>query len=219
MAAAAAAVACFPQTGVVPADSQRAAVAALGGLAGHGNNDELEAYGDSLMDAVAGYRAQAEDDIRPLADALWALSRAGQSELAEAAALTLLEWAAKIPSAADAWASAYEAQDGNHLSLAWTNGDSRDHAAGLLGTCLNQVSDSTLPAAFSLARALNTGVRADALRPSVQRLATYWVSHPELTRRARSWLHRGVRRRAARVRSRCSAGGSRSGCTDCALRR
>jgi hypothetical protein len=189
VAAAAAAVACFPQTGVVPADSQRAAVAALGGLAGHGNDDELEAYGESLMDAVAGYRAQAEDDIRPLADALWALSRAGQSELAEAAALTLLEWAAKIPSAADAWAGAYEAQDGKHLSLAWTNGDSRDHAAGLLGACLNQVSESALPAAFSLARALNTGVRADALRPSVQRLATFWVNHPELMRRAHSWLH------------------------------
>ena len=160
VAAAAAAVACFHQTGVVSAASQRAAVAALSGLASDGNDDELEAYGEGLMDAVAGYRAQAEDDIRPLAEALWTLSRAGQSELAEAAALTLLEWAAKIPVAANAWADAHAAQDGSDLSLPWTNDDARDHAAGLLGTCLNQVSDSALPAAFSLARALNTGVRA-----------------------------------------------------------
>jgi len=192
VAAAAAAVACFPQAGVVPADSQQAAVAALSGLAGQGHDDELEAYGESLMDAVVGYRAQAEGDIRPLAEALWALSRAGQSELAEAAALTLLEWAVKVPLAGDAWANAHEAYEGNDLSLAWTNGDTRDHAAGLLGTYLNQVSDSALPAAFSLACALNTGVGADALHPSVQRLARYWASHPELTHRARSWLHRDL---------------------------
>jgi hypothetical protein len=37
---------------------------------------------------------------------------------------------------------------------------------------------------------LNTGVGADSLHPSVQRLARYWASHPELTHRARSWLHR-----------------------------
>jgi GTPase-associated protein 1, N-terminal domain type 2/GTPase-associated protein 1, middle domain len=190
LAAAAAAVACFPQSGVVPADSQRAAVAALSGLAAAGHDDELEAYGDGLLDAVVGYRAQAEDDIRPLAAALWALSRADQSELAEAVALTLLEWAVKVPSAGDAWANAYENKEGNHRSLAWSNGDTRDHAAGLVSTYLNQVSDPALPAAFSLARALNTGVGADALRPSVQRLASYWASHPELTRRARSWLHR-----------------------------
>jgi hypothetical protein len=189
VAAAAAAVACFHQTGVVSAASQRAAVAALSGLASDGNDDELEAYGEGLMDAVAGYRAQAEDDIRPLAEALWTLSRAGQSELAEAAALTLLEWAAKIPVAANAWADAHAAQDGSDLSLAWTNDDARDHAAGLLGACLNQVSDSALPQAFSLARALNTGVRDDAVRASVQRLAMLWMSHPELGARSRSWLH------------------------------
>ncbi len=34
----------------------------------------------------------------------------------------------------DAWANAHEAYEGNDLSLAWTNGDTRDHAAGLLGT-------------------------------------------------------------------------------------
>ena len=188
--AAAAAVACFPQTGVVSAESQQAAVAALSGLARRGIDDELDAYGEGLMDAVAGYCAQAEDDIRPLGDALWALSRASQRELAEAAALTLLEWAAKIPVAANAWADAYAAKDGNDPPLEWTDDDARDHAAGLLGTCLSQVSDSALSAAFSLARALNTGVQADAVRPTVQRLATLWVRNPELTASWRSWLHR-----------------------------
>jgi hypothetical protein len=40
-----------------------------------------------------------------------------------------------------------------------------------------------------LARSLNTGVQAEAMRPSLQRLAMLWMRHPELTALSRSWLY------------------------------
>ena len=93
LAAAAAALVCLPESGRVSRQSQETAAAALAGLADAGLTDELDAYGDELVDVVSTYAAGPEIDLAPAVRAGWALRRAGQHELAGTLFLAVLEWA------------------------------------------------------------------------------------------------------------------------------
>lgn len=189
-AALAAAVACLPQEGMVSFTDQQAAAVALAGLADGDRTDELEAYGEALADAVVSFAAQPGDDILPTVNALWSLNRAGQKALAGTVALALLEWATE-PTTAARWMRLHsDGPQHDTRSLDWASNDQRAHAAALVATIIRQADDTDLPALFTLAKGLNTGVRAAALQDGIDRLAERWSRQPGLTSDAYSWLHR-----------------------------
>jgi hypothetical protein len=188
LAATAAALVCLPEAGPVSRPSQETAAAALAGLADAGLTDELDAYGDELVDVVATFAAGPETDLAPAIGAGWALSRAGQHPLAGALFLAVLEWATE-PVVAARWARLH-LDSGSRPPLRWTDDEQRGQAAKLVSTLLEQAEPSALPGLFTLAEALDTGVGAAAVAGAAERLAAIWVRRPELTDLATGWLHR-----------------------------
>lgn len=188
LAAAAAALVCLPKSGPISVTSEQTAAGALAGLAEAGMADELEAYGDGLVDIVATYAAGPEIDLAPSVRAAWALSQAGQGALAGSLAVAMLEWATE-PVVAARWARLH-LEDAVSSSLRWVDDEQRDHAAAVVATLLEQATTTDLPALFTLAQALDSGVRVDAVSGAIDRLATLWVRRPDLTDQSAGWLHR-----------------------------
>ncbi|WP_006246539.1 hypothetical protein [Mycolicibacterium tusciae] len=54
---------------------------------------------------------------------------------------------------------------------------------------LAKLESDQLPGAFEFAAALGLPVEPAELRDAIQRLAEYWIHHPELSGRQRAWLH------------------------------
>ncbi|MCZ2826070.1 MULTISPECIES: GAP1-N2 domain-containing protein [unclassified Modestobacter] len=191
-AAQAAAVACLDGAEVA-ADRTAfdAVLGALAALADAGQGDELEAYGDALLDAVVARPPRPDDDIELLTAAVWRLHGAGEDALAAGLTLAGLEWAVRLPEAAGGWAASHTvprtASEDRRLS--WPDAEAAAHAADLVGRALAAATDKQLPAWFSLARSLGTGLAADRIAPEIQRLARQWGRRPELTASAFSWLH------------------------------
>jgi hypothetical protein len=190
-AALAASVACLDGAEAGDRASLAATLTALAALADAGQHDELEAYGDALLDAVVGRRPQREDDISLLATALWRLHAAGEDGLAAGLALAGLEWAVQLPEAAATWARSHRPPRGasEDRRLRWPDVDAAAHAGNLVGRALAASPDEDLAAWFSLARSLAAGPAAEQLAPEIQRLARQWAVRPELTESAFSWLH------------------------------
>lgn len=165
----------------------RTSTAALRALAQGGRSEELDAYGDALVDVVEGFQPAEAGNLLEVVDALWALSSAGKTELAQAVALFCLQWAMARPDAAATWANAQASAPGR---LAWPDADARAHAASMLAAILSSADARDLPALFAMAHSLDTGVTVSEVTLAVDRLAAVWASSPTLSARARTWLHR-----------------------------
>lgn len=192
-AAVAARSACLhrPDRAVDPADFTSALVA-LGALAAGGQHDELDAYGDLLVDVVSSYRPRPNDDIRPLANTLWQLGAAREDSLAAGVALAGLEWATLIPAAGAVWAHSHPVPPtaAEPTLLRWPDADARVHAAGLVQTALTAAAPPDLAVWFGLAAALDTGLSAGQANDPIRRLASWWALHPESTGLAHAWPYR-----------------------------
>lgn len=175
---------------VDPAEFESALVA-LGALGAGGQHDELDAYGDLLVDAVASYRPRPQDDIRPLTGALWQLNASAEDSLAAGVALAGLEWATLLPTAGAAWAHSHSmSPPAKAIRLRWPDQDARGHAAGLLRSVLWAAAEPDLAGWFGLADALDTGLPAGQAVDPIRRLAGWWAEHPESTALAHSWAYR-----------------------------
>lgn len=168
------------------AEDLRASTAALRALAEGGRGEELDAYGDALVDVVEGFQPTEVGDLSAIVDTLWALSSAGKTALAQAVALFCLQWAMARPDAAAAWADAHASAP---RRLVWPDADARAHAASMLAAILSAADARDLPALFAMAHSLDTGVTVSEITLAVDRLAALWASSPTLTAKASTWLH------------------------------
>lgn len=190
LAVRAAEIACLtPARAVLAPAALRTVLDAIGALADAGQGDELEAYGDQLVDAVAGVAPTGAPDLLAMVGTVWSLQAIGQTQLAGSLALVALEWAAAQPSSAAAWAAA-PGPAGRILT--WADEESGSHAAGLVGTVLNSAETTDLDRLFTLAATLGVDVDPVALADPVGRLAGRWRHDPGLTPQAGTWLHSGV---------------------------
>jgi|GEM_PF-4472934 len=187
LAACAAELACLASNrSTVTSNDLLASVDALYALAMGGHGDELDAYGDALVDVIEGYPPLGCDDLPAIGKTLWALSKAGKTDLAQAVTLFMLEWARAQPDAAAAWAHA-SVPIGQQF--VWPDAGVRARAAALLGAILSNTETQDLPAWFAFAPALDTGVAAADVAEPIGRLAAMWASDPTLTSSAPTWLH------------------------------
>lgn len=165
----------------------RAAIAALAGLAAAGCFDELESYGEQLVDAVAGCGHGDPADLLAMVDCLWRLDAGGQVALAQGVALASLEWAAARPEAASEWARERSLRATSQLQ--WADADAQQHAASLTVSILHATATRDLPAMFSILNSLGTGVAAKEVQRDINRLADSWAAEPTLANNPRAWLH------------------------------
>ncbi len=182
-------VACFGSTSIGPTrESAALATTALTALARSGQADELDAWGESLLESVADYAPAPSDDILPLAECLWSLIDARRTDLAQTAVLKALEWAATYPDAAAAWAQRHRATQRTGY-FEWTDGEAQRDGADKLRDLLTHAIDQNLSAIFVLGRWLGTAVPPEA-NPAIHRLAELWVSRPDLQRDTNQWVNR-----------------------------
>lgn len=174
--------------GGIGKEALTASLVALSELAKGHQRDELDTYGDSLADVVASSRPTDSSDLLLIDVALWNVTAVSNVELAQSLAVTALEWVAVQPGMLSPWSASSSAPSGTVLT--WPSNDLRAHAAHLLATGLNVVEDGVLPAAFTLAHALNTGVSTATVGTAIHRLADIWSVNPTLTPQASEWLHR-----------------------------
>lgn len=190
IASTAAALACLPHEGKVTERDQEAAALTIAGLAKAGRADELEGYGDALAEVVVTYAAPTDVDLSPAVDALWALDGSSPPTLRATLALAVLDWATE-PSTAARWARLHAAESrSENQSIEWADVEDQAHASTVLASILTRAESVDLPSLLTLAKALNTGVRADALSDPIERLARLWAGQPALSQVAYSWLHR-----------------------------
>ena len=190
VAARAAELACLvSQRADATSENLRTSLAALSALAAGGHSDEIDAYGDALIDAIESYHPTESDDLSAVGETLWAVTAAGKSDLAQALALFALGWSKAQPPAATAWAHKH-ATDGRRLP--WPDVEARARGASLLAGILSEASTDDLPALFALALSLDTGVSALNVAEAIDRLAEHWSSNPTLTSAARAWLHADI---------------------------
>lgn len=190
LAAPAAALVCLPRPGPVLAAAARTAAAALAGLADAGLSEELDAYGDELVDVIATYSPDPDVDPAPAVRAAWALNRVGQPALAATLVVSLLEWST-VPAVAARWGRLH-AEEGPSSTFGWPDQEQRAHAAHVLPALLDHARPSDLPDLFALAGVLDTGVEAAGIISAADRLAAEWARRPELTDQSGGWLHRPV---------------------------
>lgn len=182
-------LACLGSTCVSPTrESATVATSALTALARGGQADELDAWGESLLEPVADYAPTASDDILPLAECLWSLIDAHRTDLAQTAVLKALEWAATYPDAAAAWAQRHRAAQRTGY-FEWTDGEAQRDGANKLLDLLTHAVDQNLSAVFVLGRWLGTAIPPEA-NPAIHRLAELWVSRPDLQRDTNQWVNR-----------------------------
>ena len=173
---------------LVTAAQLDAAVHALSSLAAQRAADELEGYGEALLDTVSLARPDLGDYLPAIVKAMWACQEAGHLDFSQPLALAALEWAAEQPPAARAWVEEH-VQSPVSTVLTWTDPESRNHAAQLLAEILAQTTDGDLANTFRLGAALSTGIETNAALTSIDRLAALWIRRPELGQQASGWLH------------------------------
>jgi len=188
-AAEAAEVACLSSSNTpVTPTRLRAAAATLGGLAAAQRLDEVESYGDPLIDAIASCSHGDPEDLLAIVDCFWRLDAAGMPSLAQDVALAALEWAAARPDAAASWARERAVGDASRR-LRWASSEARQHAAGLVTSILRAAPAAELSPMFILANSLETGVSPYEMQADVLRLVEAWVARPGLATDARRGLH------------------------------
>lgn len=175
-----------PSSGTFAASDLSAALTAICVLADCGSTDELDAYGDALVDVVASCTPTDPDGPLVIDRGIWAAHAAGLADLAQSLALAALEWAATRTDSAQEWVRATTAPaDG---ALTWPSAEARSHAAALLVSVLAGAPEAALPDLFRLARALDTDAPEALIAPHVHRLAALWSTRPDLTDEAHSWV-------------------------------
>lgn len=190
-ASAAAEIACLGFSGAPERAQYLVTARALDALATRKQSDELEAYGESLVDLLADYLTGSSSDFEPAVTALWALNAAAESTLVSHIALAMLERASASPGYAQEWAALHielPASDG--LMMEWRDDEARKYADSLATSILQRGSLDALPALFSLVKSLNVQGVASDVDSRITELALHWVFHPELTTRAYTWVHR-----------------------------
>lgn len=187
----AAGLACAPITILHDSDVACASVALEHLARGHAE-DDLEAYGDALVDVVASVSPADAQAMAPVVSAITALQSAGEKELTAAALLAALEWSAVQPYQAWEWAHRFVTEPGRVLStMYWPDDAPRTHAAGLLEAVISSTPDERLWEVFSWAKVLETGIAPDRIAPQIDALARLWAWNVSLSRVAPTWLHRG----------------------------
>lgn len=190
-ASAAAEIACLGRSGVATQSHYLFAASALSKLATGDQSDELEAYGESLVDLVADYLTGSTGDLEPAVTTLWALNAVGESTLVSHIALAMLEKASVSPAYAQEWAALHvELPASDALSMEWPDDEARKYANKLTTSILQHAPLEDLPALFSLVKSLNVNEVASDVQSRITELALHWVFHPELTPRAYTWVHR-----------------------------
>jgi hypothetical protein len=190
VASQAAGLACTPNPTLHTADVAFAA-AALEHLARAGAEDDLEAYGDALVDVVASVNPAQQQTMAPVADAISALQGAGERELTASALLAALEWSAVQPRQAWEWAQRLAVEPAPTLNpVCWPNDGRRDHAAGLLETVISCTPVQRLGEVFAWANVLETGIGPDRITAQIDALASLWAQDVTLSHAASTWLHR-----------------------------
>lgn len=190
-ASAAAEIACLGRSTAVEQPQYRVAAGALIALATRDQFDELEAYGEQLVDLVADYLTGSMSDFEPAVTAIWALNAAGQRTLVSHIALAMLERASAEPRYAQKWAALHLGlPSSDALSLEWPDEEARTYAGSLTTLVLRRASLEELPALFSLVKSLNVNEAASDVQARISELALHWVFRPELTSHAYTWVHR-----------------------------
>lgn len=188
VAAEAAEIACLTSgTTRIVSSGLRAAVAALAGLASFKRLDELESFGDSLVDAVVSYGPGDPTELPAMFDCVWKLDAVGLTNLAQGVALAALEWASAQPNAAAEWARSCDTAVTRQLR--WEDADAQYHAARLVASILRETPTTELPRMFTAVNDLGTGVTAREVESDIRRLASRWAADPALVIDGRRWPH------------------------------
>lgn len=170
-------------------DDVRDACAVLTALEGADLDEELDGYGDELIDVITQYPPAHGDDPVPLVVALGALRTHGHDGLAAAIATAALEWARSQPSVAAAWA-AHASQNTTPIApLSWPVASELDHERALLAEVLQACPDQDLPAWFAIGAFLNLPLTEVQAVPVAVRLAVYWAEQPDVGAQRGTWLH------------------------------
>lgn len=159
-------------------------------LATTGMADELEAYGDELVDVIAEHSPANGEDITPVIATVWALHAGRQDKLAADVATACLEWARADDSAAHAWAASYPASSiAAGATLRWPPEMDLAQPQGLLRDLLESAPDDDLSAWFGIAQTLGLPLANADIAGPIDRLARRWAAEPSLTKIAQAWFH------------------------------
>lgn len=164
------------------------ATAALAALAAHACTEELDAYGNGLVDAIEACAPMNADDLMLVVGAIRALVEVGNAELAQALMLFVLAWGASRPGDVAAWGRAHRQGD-EARRLFWPDEGARARGAALLRKILDGTQARDLPVLFALSSSINTGITAADAAEAIERLAAVWVTDPTLSEAAPTWLH------------------------------
>lgn len=187
-AALAAGLACLTEPPSLEDEGAQAVAQALGKLAAAGALDELDSYGELLVERLASSAAIRPPAAAQLDEALWALSVLHQTELAERIALIGLTCASGNPSWARLWAASRAGI--TVATFHWTDESRQAKAASLLTEVLQGGADEDLPALFRLARELGTDMPAARVQGEIDSLAMLVVASPALGPEVGLWVHR-----------------------------
>jgi hypothetical protein len=149
------------------------------------DGDDLDAYGDAMLDVIATYRPEQGVSIEPIVRAIRALAETGEDGLATAAALSALEWAAVLPTSAREWAST--APPPGATPLVWQDPEAREHACHLLTDIIGAASAGEIPAVLTLANYLNVGITEREIGPTLDNLAAAIVRQSSLASGVVTW--------------------------------
>ncbi|MDR1394384.1 MAG: hypothetical protein LBJ62_10580 [Bifidobacteriaceae bacterium] len=192
LATEAAAVASFPSRGSTPA-SWNVALQALKILSDQHLSEELFFYGDSLLDAVAGYVPTNVAEAQLAAQTLVATAAAGETEASAFLVVAGLEAVTGSAELSQAWTKLIA---DSAIEIVWGDGEARAQAARGLAAMLTQTEDSELPQAMSAARVLNLDLAPTQVSGIIQRAGQLWADRPELGETAARWAWSGEIREA-----------------------
>ncbi|MCA0436339.1 MAG: hypothetical protein M9891_04380 [Austwickia sp.] len=160
-------------------------------LAREGMADELEAYGDELVDVIAEHSPAPGEDITRVVSTVWALHGVRQDKHAADVATACLEWARADDTAARAWAASSLPPHSLAVgkTLPWPAETDQEQPRLLLRDLLELAPDEDLGTWFGIAQTLGLGLAETEIAAPIDRLARRWAAQPDLTEAARLWFH------------------------------
>lgn len=160
-------------------------------LAREGMADELEAYGDELVDVIAEHSPAPGEDITCVVDTIWALLVGRQEKHAADVATACLEWARADAWAARAWAASYlpPRSLAHGRTLHWPAETDLEQPRLLLRDLLESAPEEDLSAWFGIAQTLGLPLTEAEIASPIDQLARRWAAEPDLTEVARVWFH------------------------------
>lgn len=163
----------------------RIVLGAIVKLSQFGQADELEIYSEEFGELIRRGLPLTSSELDLLDAAIWAAAGRGLSDLAQELTLAALRWTSTQPNLFEGWSRISRPT----AKLQWCNGDERRQGAVMLAVALNTAARESLPDAFALARALDTGISLDVVGAAVAMLVDYLVTNPELSSSAHNWEH------------------------------